>query len=183
VSPEAKPQSRKELADETVWRRELFFNAKVPETIENLFPMPDIWKFRLDYRDEGLLKGWEKSDYDDKGWQPASTGDYMERQGNFAAGGRFWYRVKFQAPEFPAGKKIVMRIGALDDDGDIYINGQLAFSRKFEGPDDWKSSFAFDITPYLIPEKENVIAVRGYDSFGAGGIWKPVAIYTEQSEL
>lgn len=183
VSPEAKPQSRKELADETVWRRELFANTKVPETIENLFPLPDIWKFRLDYRDEGLLKGWEKTDYDDKGWQPASTGDYMERQGNFAAGGRFWYRVKFQAPEFPAGKKIVMRIGALDDDGDIYINGQLAFSRKFEGPDDWKSSFAFDITPYLIPEKENVIAVRGYDSFGAGGIWKPVAIYMEQSEL
>ena len=179
VSPEAKPQSRKELADETVWRRELFANTKVPETIENLFPLPDIWKFRLDYRDEGLLKGWEKTDYDDKGWQPVSTGDYMERQGNFAAGGRFWYRVKFQAPEFPAGKKIVMRIGALDDDGDIYINGQLAFSRKFEGPDDWKSSFAFDATPFLLPGKENVIAVRGYDSFGAGGIWKPVAIYTE----
>jgi hypothetical protein len=179
VSPEAKPQSRKELADETVWRRELFSHAKVPETIENLFPLPDIWKFRLDYRDEGLLKGWEKSGYDDKRWQPASTGDYMERQGNFAAGGRFWYRVKFQAPEFPAGKKIVMRMGALDDDGDIYINGQLAYSRKFEGPDDWKSSFAFDVTPFLLPGKENVIAVRGYDSFGAGGIWKPCAIYTE----
>jgi hypothetical protein len=179
VAPEAKIQSRKELADETVWRRELFANTKVPETIENLFPLPDVWKFRLDYRDEGLLKGWEKSDYDDKGWQPASTGDYMERQGNFAAGGRFWYRVKFQAPKFPAGKKIVMRIGSLDDDGDIYINGQLAFSRKMAGPDDWKSSFAFDATPFLLPGKENVIAVRGYDSFGAGGIWKPCAIYTE----
>jgi hypothetical protein len=47
------------------------------------------------------------------------------------------------------------------------------------GPDDWKSSFAFDATPFLLPGKENVIAVRGYDSFGAGGIWKPVAIYTE----
>jgi hypothetical protein len=72
-----------------------------------------------------------------------------------------------------------MRIGSLDDDGDIYINGQLAYSRKMAGPDDWKSSFAFDVTPFLIPGKENVIAVRGYDSFGAGGIWRPCAIYTE----
>ena len=26
---------------------------------------------------------------------------------------------------------------------------------------------------------ENVIAVRGYDSFGAGGIWRPCALHTD----
>jgi len=27
--------------------------------------------------------------------------------------------------------------------------------------------------------KENVIAVRGYDSLGKGGLWRPSALYTE----
>jgi len=176
---EPKPAARKELADPTVWRRELFAFDKVPAEIPDLFPLPDIWKFRIDYRDEGLKEGWERADYKDDKWQPISTGNYFERQGNFAVDGRFWYRVKFTAPDFPTGKKVILRIGALDDDGDIYINGQLAFSRKLVNPDDWQSSFAFDATPYLLPGKDNVIAVRGYDSFGAGGIWRPCALYTE----
>ena len=180
VSREAKPARRKELDDQTVWRRELFAFAKVPDEIPDLFPLPDLWKFRIDSADEGLKKGWEKADYPDAKWQPISTGNFFEKQGNFAVDGRFWYRVKFTAPVFPDGSKVLLRIGSLDDDGDIYINGQLAFSRRMQKPDDWKSSFAFDATPLLQQGKENVIAVRGYDSFGAGGIWRPCALYTEK---
>ena len=179
VAREAKPAARKELADPTVWRRELFAYDKVPAEIPNLFPLPDIWKFRIDYREEGLKEGWERPDIKDDKWQPISTGDNFDNQGNVAVVGRFWYRVKFTAPVFPQGKKVLLRIGSLDDDGDIYINGQLAYSRKMEHPDDWQTSFAFDATPYLLPGKENVIAVRGYNSFGAGGIWRPCALYTD----
>ena len=38
---------------------------------------------------------------------------------------------------------------------------------------------AFDATPFLKPGKANVIAIRGYDAFGAGGLWRPCALYTD----
>jgi len=138
-----------------------------------------VWKFRLDNRNLGLEKGWEQVAYDDHGWKEISTWNVFERQGYKGVDGRFWYRTKFQAPDFPKGKPIMLRFGSLDDDGDIYINGKLAHSRHLIMPDDWKTSFAFDVTDFIQAGKENVIAVRGYDAFGAGGVWRPVALYTE----
>ena len=180
IDPHPKPTGRKELEDKQTWLRELFAFDKVPARVPNLFPLPEVWKFTVDYEDQGLREGWQRVDLDDsKNWQPISTWDFFESQGYKFIGGRFWYRVRFAAPLFPKGKKVILRIGSLDDGGDIYINGKLAYSRKHENPDDWQSSFAFEVTAFIAPGQENVIAVRGYDSFGAGGIWRPCALYTD----
>lgn len=180
IEPRTQPKGRKELAEKEVWMRELFAFDKVPANVQNIFPLPELWKFRVDFEDKGLQEGWHKTDCDDnKGWNLLSTWDCFENQGYAGVDGRFWYRLEFAAPQFPAGRKILMRIGSLDDDGDIYINGEKAHSRKMTNPDDWQSSFAFDVTPFVKPGQKNVIAVRGYDSMGAGGIWRPCALYTE----
>lgn len=179
VAPEPKSFSRPELADDATWRRELFSLDAMPETLPNLFPLPEMWKFRIDPRDIGLAEGWEKPDYNDQSWRTISTWNAFEPQGNKALDGRFWYRLKFKAPVFPDGKKILLRFGSLDDDGDIYINGELAWSRHLEKGDDWKASFVFDATRFIRPGQENIIAVRGFDSGGGGGIWQPSALYTD----
>ena len=179
VAATVTPLGLPELKDEKVWKRELFARNEVPKAIPNLFPLPELWKFRLDNKNLGLEEGWEKVAYDDRGWNGISTWNVFERQGYKGVDGRFWYRTKFLAPDFPKGKTIMLRFGALDDDGDIYINGKLAHSRHLIMPDDWQTSFAFDVTDFIQTGKENVIAVRGYDAFGAGGVWRPVALYTE----
>lgn len=179
VTPTVTPVGLPELKDEKIWKRELFAFDEVPKTIPNLFPLPEVWKFRIDNKNLGLEEGWEKVAYDDRAWNGISTWNTFERQGYKGVDGRFWYRTKFQAPDFPKGKTIMLRFGSLDDDGDIYINGKLAHSRHLMMPDDWQTSFAFDVTDLIQPGKENVIAVRGYDGFGAGGVWRPVALYTE----
>lgn len=180
IAEKSEPKGRAALTDRDVWLRELFAFDKAPAKIPNLYPLPEVWKLRIDYEDMGLKEGWHKPDYDDsKGWQPLSTWDCYENQGYAEVDGRFWYRVAFPAPPFPAGKKIIMRIGSLDDDGDIYINGERAYVRKHIHPDDWQSSFAFEVTALIKPGQTNVIAVRGYDAMGAGGIWRPCALYTE----
>jgi len=179
VAATVTPVGLPELNDEDVWKRELFAPNEVPKAIPNLFPLPELWKFRLDNKNLGLEEGWEKVAYDDRGWNGISTWNVFERQGYKGVDGRFWYRTKFLAPDFPKGKTIMLRFGALDDDGDIYINGKLAHSRHLIMPDDWQTSFAFDVTDFIQTGKENVIAVRGYDAFGAGGVWRPVALYTE----
>lgn len=140
--------------------------------------LPDVWKFMIDLKDSGLENGWHNPAFDDSKWFPLSTSNFIEEQGFPEFEGRFWYRVKFTVPKEFEGKKIILRIGSLDDDGDIYINGKLAFSRT--DASGWDKSFAFDATGFLLPGKENVIAVRGYDSIGVGGLWRPSAIYTEK---
>ncbi len=169
---------RPELADEGVWLEELFAGEQVPETIPNLFKFPETWKFQLDYKRVGLDEGWEKPDFKDESWRTISTWNAFEPQGNKDVDGQFWYRLKFQAPAFPAGKKVFLRVGSLDDDGDIYINGTLAFSRRNVKVDDWKTSFAFEVTDLIKQGEDNVIAVRGYDAAGGGGLWRPVAMFT-----
>jgi hypothetical protein len=180
ITAKAEPKGRAALADREAWLKELYAFDKAPAQIPNLYPLPEVWRLRIDYEDIGLKEGWQKPDYDDgKGWQPISTWDFFENQGYADVDGRFWYRVTFNAPRFPAGKKVYLRIGSLDDDGDIYVNGELAYVRKHNFTDAWQSSFAFEVTPFIRPEGKNTIAVRGYDGFGAGGIWRPCAIYTD----
>lgn len=180
IAPVAVAKGREELKDEKTRLQELFAPDAVPASVPNLAFLPEVWRFKIDYAEKGLSEGWKETGYDDsKGWQSISTWNVFEPQGYVDVGGRFWYRLKFKAPPFPAGKRIFLRIGSLDDAGDIYLNGQLAYSREMKTPDDWKSSFAFEVTPLVKPGEDNVVAIRGYDSFGAGGLWRPCALYTE----
>ncbi len=180
ITPETVPQGRPELADEEVWMRELFAFDEVPPVLPNLFALPEIWSFKLDLSDQGLAAGWQLPELaDTTGWHPISTWNFFERQGYVDIGGYFWYRLTTTVPDFPKNKRIFMRIGSLDDGGDIYINGQLAFSRSHDNPDDWQSSFAFEVTDLIKRGLPNLIAVRGHDAAGAGGIWRPCALYTD----
>ena len=72
-----------------------------------------------------------------------------------------------------------LRIGALDDEGSIYVNGKLVHQRWHIHPGDWESSFEMDVTDIIKPDDTNVIFVAGNDQAGVGGIWKPCALYTK----
>jgi hypothetical protein len=178
-----KPMAQKALigkvpADER-WMKELFAGCAVPSNVPNLFPLPELWKFHIDYRNEGLAAGYFKPDYDDRlGWPALSSWNNPSAQGyNSQVGGYLWHRVTFQAPVFPAGKKVFLRIGSLDDSGDVYLNGAKVGSQP--EPRDWDKSFVMDVTQTVKSGGANVLAVRGYDSGGGEGVWRPSALYTE----
>ncbi|MBM4048271.1 MAG: DUF4838 domain-containing protein, partial [Planctomycetes bacterium] len=177
-----KPSARKEIdgkgpGDER-WMQELFAGSEPPRSLPNLFPLPEIWKFHIDYDNRGIEDGYFRVEHDDsKGWPAVSTWNFPSAQGyDVQIGGYFWYRVKFRAPLFPAGKKVFLRIGALDDSGDVYLNGIKVGSQP---PGDWDKSFAMDVTKQIRPGAENVLAVHGYDSGGREGVWRPSALYTD----
>ncbi len=184
---QAEPRARAGLEDPRAWMLDLFAAggnsrtfraADVPGTLPDLFPLPEIWRFRIDYLDIGRTEKWHRPDYQvGDGWQPLSTWNTFAPQGYRQVHGRFWYRLEFDAPRFPEGKTIIMRMGSLDDEGEIYLNGNLVFEQ--DNPENWNRSLAFDITPYINQGQRNVLVVRGYDAFGAGGLWRPCAIYTE----
>ena len=173
-------EASKELTDATraAILKELYSFSEVPDETENLFLLPERWRFRPDVLRVGEDSGWMKPELDDTKWHALSTWNYYERQGFDRYDGAFWYRVRFKAPASPQGKKVFLRIGALDDEGRIFVNGKLVHQRWHLNPDDWQSSFEVEVTGAIQPGKENVIAVHGNDEYGVGGIWKPCALYT-----
>jgi len=181
-----KPSARKELAgkgpEDERWMKELFAGAPVPGKVPDLFPLPEIWKARIDCDNAGIEEGYFKVDYDDsEGWQPVSSWNFICSQGySSQIGGTFWYRLEFTAPEFPAGNRVLLRIGSLDDTGEVYLNGVKVGSQP--EPRDWDRSFAMDVTDTIQPGAKNLLVVHGYDSGGGEGVWRPSALYTRGAE-
>lgn len=171
-----KPQ-KIELTQEALLEK-IFAGTTVPHSISNLFILPEFWKIQLDINDDGLKQGWEKSEFKDQAWPLISCHDFFEKQGYKEVGGRFWYRLAFEAPSFPEGEKVILRIGSLDDEGEIYLNGKLVFNQQDIWM--WDQSFAIDVTGELKQGQENVIAIRGYDAMGMGGLWRPCALYSDK---
>ena len=176
--PEVNPAPQKALvnADEGALRRELFALAVVPEKLDGLVWLPKEWKFRIDIDRRGDAEGWMNPGYDDSRWIALGYG-FFDEQGFARYEGTFWYRVPFDAPTVPAGRRLMMRIGALDDEGAIFVNGRLAHDRVHIDGQDWKRSFEFDVTDFVKPGQSNVVAVRGRNDYGKGGLWKPCAVY------
>ena len=179
ISAEVTPLRDKTLANATREQliTEMFSRSEAPRDTKAIFLLPEVWRFRLDIERNGREIGWTSPDLDDSGWHSLSTWNFYERQGFDRYDGAFCYRVKFKAPTFANGARIFLRIGALDDEGDVYVNGQLVHRRLHLSPDDWQSSFEADVTNAIRPGRDNVVAVCGNDEYGVGGIWKPCGLY------
>ena len=166
------PQGRPLSLEQRI--KELFSGTAVP-AYQEIFWLPENWKFQLDIEDRGLKKNWHSSKFDDSKWPLISTWAMYENQGYTDVDGRFWYRTAVDIPKF-TGDKVILRIGSLDDDGEVYVNGKLVY--RGVDADMWDKSFGINVTNIIKQGARNVIAIRGYDATGGGGLWRHCAIYT-----
>ncbi|HDN97534.1 MAG TPA: hypothetical protein ENG68_00005, partial [bacterium] len=158
------------------------------------------WDFKTDPENIGMKEGWWKKEFDSSGWKKLRvaykkglTGgwelqgitefnpDFPGNEGS-SYNGFAWYRYKFFLPEEYKGKKLYLKIGAIDGSDWVYINGKEIGKTLDADKDNGK--YLWDrARDYLIPEdvlyfgSENVIAIRVLDEVGEGGITKkPVRI-------
>ena len=129
------------------------------ERIRNRVKFNSGWKFA-----KGDIDNAQAIDVDDANWRAldlphdwAIEGPFSQEvyfQGGFLPyPGVGWYRKSFQFTE--EGKTVLLEFDGVMKDARIWVNGEYV--------GDWAfgySSFAFDITKYLKPNQENVIAVR-----------------------
>lgn len=176
--------SATDFHDQEIVLKTLFVDERIPDTLENLFVLPEVWKLKLDPRGVGRDEAWfaeALSDLPVDGWQQISIWNFIESQGyghSRLIDGDFWYRLRFKAPAFSVGKRVYLRFGALDDEGTVYINGKLIADQRTVDGHTWKNPFEIDVTNHLRIGAENQITVHGYDAEGGGGIWRPVVLYT-----
>ncbi len=73
----------------------------------------------------------------------------------FVMGGTGWYRKRFSIAGLPAGQRYEIRFDGVHMDSDLWLNGRHLGNHPYG-----YTSFAFDLTPHLCRDRENVLAVR-----------------------
>ena len=102
-----------------------------------------------DFEEKPPVHGWQTRSFDDQGWKevdlPAAHGGIREKEEDF------YLRKKITVGEF---ERATLVLETLDPGGEVWINNQVAAVVTNRHP------VAVDVTGYLKPNSENLIAVR-----------------------
>ena len=141
-----------------------------------LVKLPDVWRFSLDEKAEGVAKGWFKPSHDDSTWTNRATfSTSWADEGMEYYLGDAWYRTTFTAPQDRSGD-LRLWFGGFDNNVDVYLNGvSLGEKKGFVRPAEYEGVAAH------LKDGENVLAVRvsagGLAEIGTGGLMMPAMIY------
>jgi len=148
-------------------------------------PLSNDWEFRPDPQDIGVTDWWFKPGISNVGWSTVSSnkGKGWEGQGFPNHMGTAWYRLKFSVPvEFSKRNHVYLYFGAVDSECVVYLNGKQIFEHTLKStgltPEQiWERSFSIDISKWLKPGQENVLAVKVNSTGAIRGIWKPAFLF------
>ena len=171
----AGPQPRHALTDST-WRR---LKEKLRE--EKLDLSGRTWHFKPDPNAEGVTQGWASPALTlDDTWKEIRVGQHWESQGFPALDQWAWYRLRVTVPATWTDRPIYLSFEGVDDMYELYLDGQLVARRGdiATRQDTFNEKFSHDLTARVRPGGQHDIAVRVYDWYGGGGIFRPVTLGT-----
>ncbi len=158
-----------------------FLYTPTQAPLTELASLPAQWLLRTDPEDRGRTEGWARPDLDESQWRavpvPAEWGETWVGDYDGVA----WYRVRFTVPAEAAGKRIVLRFGAVDEEAWVYLDGELVGEHTEASTGRtvhqiWDKPFDIEL-PGAVAGQEHLLAVRVADATMAGGIYKPVRLY------
>lgn len=130
------------------------------------------WKYHLGDAPEARNPGFDDSDWTtvDVPHDGSIHGDYDKegstQENGFRPRNIGWYRKRFTLPRSEIeGKRITLEFEGVYRDAQVWINGD-SLGRQLNG----YVGFTYDITDHIIPDQENVIAVR-YDNTYLSSRW------------
>ncbi len=131
------------------------------------------WKFT-----RGDAPGAEQPEFADAAWRsldlphdwsiegPFSPSEPSGGAGGNAPTGIGWYRKRFRVPASYTGRKIFVEFDGVYMNGEVWINGHYLAKRPFG-----YISFAYDVTPHMNLNGENVVAVKVDNSRQPSSRW------------
>jgi len=137
------------------------------------------WRFSI-----GDDPDWKQADLNDQDWDYLKVPDAWEKQGYDGYNGYAWYRKSISLKGVPQDQ-LFLRIGAIDDADEVYLNGRLV-SRSGSFPPNTETAWSEERS-YRIPASywtvgENVLAIKVYDFYNEGGIIRhPVGLYVDET--
>ncbi len=150
---------------------------------DNTTIFSEPWHFQIDPEAVGAAEGWWKEAHDTSTWDRISGSDFWENQGYGADrypatrgyNGWGWYAREIVLPERGDYQDIILTLGAVDESYDLYVNGTLLKSFRYDSlrnPDSWREAQLLSIASAVRWGATNRITVAVLDKSGNGGIWK-----------
>ncbi|RYU90479.1 alpha-galactosidase [Mucilaginibacter terrigena] len=135
------------------------------------------WKFAI-----GDSIQWAQPGYNDASWKPVSLAHTWEKQGYADVNGFGWYRLHLVIPSSLKEKAFLkdslrITLNDVDDNDEVYLNGQLIAKYGGYGGDIKTGHYgprSYTIAannPAILWDKQNVLAVRIFDTGGDGGLY------------
>ena len=125
---------------------------------------------RKDEGNEGVKKGWAKSDLDATDWKEMKLPQHWEDTG-LKIDGAVWFRREIEIPEAWAGKDLNLSLGGIDDTDTTYFNGTEV--GKNDGPLAVLVQRQYVIPAADVKAGKATLAVRVFDFMGDGGFYGP----------
>ncbi len=149
-------------------------------------PFPDakavMQAYSWGWAKSGAFQGAALREYDDTAWRALDLPHDWVMEGTFdpAAGashgylpsGVAWYRKTFVLPAADAGRRMWLEFDGVFRDSTVYFNGH----RLGHEPSGY-TSFRFDISDFILPGEDNVVAVRVDAREGEGWWYEGAGIY------
>jgi alpha-galactosidase len=135
------------------------------------------WKFSA-----GDSAQWAITSYNDQNWKPIDVSRNWEVQGYPDYDGFGWYRLHVNISSSIKEKSYLkdsvrINLGIVDDNDEVYLNGKLIGKYGGNGGDIKTSRYGprcYSIAannPAILWDRENVLAVRIFDTGGDGGMY------------
>lgn len=139
------------------------------QDLRQILELQGNWKFQL-----GDNARWSDPSYNDSRWDEIYVPAPWEDEGYPGYDGYAWYRKHFRLEHNLGEEPVYLSVGYIDDAAEVYLNGTLiGYAGRF--PKEFHTGAGLALH-YLIPKEllryrsDNVIAVRIYDHYQAGGI-------------
>ena len=143
---------------------------KLMKKIKKTWNMPSNAAVELhkDGENEGLTLGYEKAEYDTKGWKEIKTPGYWNDQGhNFV--GAIWLKKDINIPKAWTQYDLSLELGPIVDFDNTYFNGKKVGSIGSDTPSFWSYPRRYLIPAQLLIPGKNNISVRVFAANRVGG--------------
>jgi hypothetical protein len=144
------------------------------------------WRWKQDAKKEGEKAGWATADA--SAWKTTDVmHDTWSALGMHNYMGSVWYRQTVKLPAVPAGKKVLLWVGATDGSARVFVNGKEARWRDDKGKEGVFTGYCqpatFNVSGPL-NAGDNEIAILCTRTFlnelGTGGLLSPVVVCRER---
>ena len=157
------------------------------EPLTQRVSLTGTWQFRFDPDKAGEANGWFKSGRDSEGWETVTVPHTWQiAQESAEYFGTAWYRRPLEVPPDWSGQTVRIEFEAVYHSATVWVNGNEAGKHLRKG----YTAFAIDITRFLRPGSDNLVAVmvnsdfdgrmlprgRSSDWTNDGGIYRPVSL-------
>lgn len=150
--------------------------------------LPVTWDFITDPHNQGLIAGWFETDRAPETWDAIETTRCWEGQGyqdeNLRGYDGFaWYRTRFDVPAEFEGRRFMLFVGGLNNQGWFWVNGGIAGHQPYHAFwRRWEYHHEIDISGQVRVGTQNELVVRVKNDYNFGGIFRRCFVYAPRPE-